>query len=89
MTFDFKMPDKWKEFIGYFSVLNLDIMGSLHVDCLAIQPSLVQKFFLTQTFPVAVLCLLKVVEQWELHSKQAGNSSRKSEQEQLFDDRRV
>eukprot|EP01050_Picozoa_sp_SAG11_P017440 SAG11_NODE_2518_length_3265_cov_1.241314_3_plen_91_part_00 len=55
--------------MNWFAVLNFDILNSLSVDCLAVQPTLVQKFAFTQLLPLVLLAIIKGVESYQLRGK--------------------
>jgi hypothetical protein len=64
VTFDFKLPDLFDQFLDWFSALNFDLLDDIiNVDCLISQPTFVQKFAFTMCLPIVVLMLLLLLKQ--------------------------
>ena len=66
MTFDFKLPDLFSDFVHYFSFLNCDFVNALSVDCMAVQPTFLQKFVFTQSLPLFLCALILLFKRFQL-----------------------
>lgn len=55
----FKFPEGFKEFLGFFGWINLDILGMFSVDC-TVKTNLYIKFSTMMLFPIALALLVKL-----------------------------